>query len=204
MKYSKRLSLLISIVGLTCMSFSAMAIQKCKDADGKWHYGDFAQDKCNTSKVTTLNDRGFITDTTDAPKTEEEKMVEAEIKRKEEEELAEIKDRQDERNRILSIYEREEDIDRQRDNQLASVAGNIRVHKAYLKQMDSKIKRLETKSAESKGRHKKAFDAELLASKARVEEFSAELVRLEEQSKTIAEKFAIEKKLYRELTDTAD
>lgn len=177
---------------------SAHAIKKCKDAEGKWHYGDNADELCQTTKVTTLDSRGFVKETLEAPKTEEEKLVEAELKRKEQEELARIKKEDEERDRILSIYERESDIDRQRDNKLASVEGNIRVHRAYLKQMDSKIKRLESKSATAKGLHKQNLDKEIVASKSRVVEFSAELKRLEEQKISIAEKFATEKKLYRE------
>jgi len=200
MKYTKILGLVLTSLLMLSYSLNAVAIQKCKDAEGKWHYGDYAEDKCESSKVTNLNERGFVTDTIDAPKTEEEKLVEAKIKLKEEQELAELKKKQAERDRVLSIYEREEDIDRQRDNQLASVEGNIRVHKAYLKQMDSKIKRLESKSEGLSGKRKEYFTTQIEASKGRVTEFSAELKRLEAQKISISEKFASEKKLYRELT----
>ncbi len=185
---------------LMLLSSNAQAIQKCKDSEGKWHYGDNAEEACANSKVTTLTKRGFVKETLDAPKTDEEREIEAQAQRQEQEELARIKAEQDERNRILSIYERESDIDRQRDNQLASVDGNIRVHQAYLKQMDGKIQRLETKIAEAKeGRFKEGLVKELTESKSRVEEFSTELKRLEIQKVNITDKFANEKKLYREL-----
>lgn len=190
-----------SLVSLTILmaSQSAFAIKKCKDAEGKWHYGDTAEEACETTKVTTLSNRGFVKDTLEAPKTEEERKVEEELKRKEEEELARIKKEQEEKDRVLSIYEREEDIDRQRDNKLASVDGNIRVHKAYLKQMDAKIARLTEKSSTAGGKYKLKLEKELAASKSRVSEFSTELERLIEQRKSIEIKFAEEKKLYREL-----
>ncbi len=200
MKYTKILGLVLTSLLMLSYSVNAVAIQKCKDAEGKWHYGDYAEDKCETSKVTNLNERGFVTDTIDAPKTEEERQIEAKIKLKEEQEIAAKEEEEIERDRVLSIYEREEDIDRQRDNQLASVEGNIRVHKAYLKQMDSKIKRLESKSNGLKGKKAEKYAKEIENSKSRVVEFSAELKRLEAQKISISEKFASEKKLYRELT----
>ena len=196
-----KFGLLTFTLALLALAPNAHAIKKCKDADGKWHYGDTAEDACATSEVTTLTKRGFVKDTLDAPKTEEELQIEAERELKLQEELALEKERQDERDRILSIYEREEDIDRQRDNQLASVDGNIRVHKAYLKQMDAKIKRLEGKSATAPAYQKEKIEKELAASKSRVTEFSAELKRLEDQKVSISEKFANEKKLYRELKE---
>lgn len=189
----------IFAIALMAVAPNVHAIKKCKDAEGKWHYGDNAEEQCETTKVTTLSNRGFVKETLDAPKTEEEKRVEAEMQRKEAEELARLKKEQEERDRILSIYERESDIDRQRDNKLASIDGNIRVHKAYLKQMDSKIKRLEGKSATANGKYKEDLDKEVVASKSRVKEFSTELKRLEQQKVNITKKFANEKKLYREL-----
>ena len=182
-------------------SANVFAIQKCQDSEGKWHYGDNADQYCTETKVTTLNDRGFVKETLEAPKTAEELAAE-ELALQEEAKAAEQKRKeQEERDRILSIYEQESDIDRQRDNQLASVDGNIRVHQAYLKQMDAKVLRLEGKSTKAKGKRKEDIDAELLASKERIKEFSAELERLQAQKLNIAEKFAREKKLYREFTE---
>ena len=58
------------------ISLPAHAIKKCKDAEGKWHYGDKAVRSCQSEKVTTLNDRGFIQSEKDAPKTEAELSAE--------------------------------------------------------------------------------------------------------------------------------
>ncbi len=192
-----------AILLMTCLLATqhAFAIKKCKDEDGNWHYGDHAEDKCATTKVTTLTDRGFIAETLEAPKTEEEKQAEAEKLQREQEELVRLQKRQEERDRILSIYETEDDIDRQRDNQIESIDSNIKVHEAYLKQMDGKIKRLETKAAAAgPGKIKDDLEQELLRSKGRVEEFSKELESLKIQRAETADKFAEEKRLYRELT----
>ena len=175
----------------------AFAIQKCQDSQGKWHYGDNAEDICENSEVTTLTERGFVKDKLEAPKTEEEIAVEAALLEKKREEEQRKRIELEERDRVLSIYEEEADIERQRDNKLASVDGNIRVHKAYLKQMDAKLLRLQEKAGVAKGKRKETIEMEILESQSRVKEFSTELKRLEEQKVGISKKFAREKELYK-------
>ena len=151
--------------------------------------------------MTTLTGRGFVKDVEAAPKTEAELKAEAMLKEQKEKEDELARQEKEEKERILSIYEKESDIDRQRDNQLESVDGNIRVHKAYLKQMDTKVSRLEGKSAQSRGKRKELIEDELTASKLRIEEFTAELKRLETQRESIVERFAREKKLYKDIKE---
>jgi len=179
----------------------AHAIKKCQDAEGKWHYGDIAVAQCQKSKVTTLNDRGFIKSEKDAPKTEEQLQKEKEENEKIEAEAALKKAEEDEQTRILSVYETEADIDRQRDNQIDSVESNIAVHKAYLKALAAKIERLEPKTAELTGFRKKSNLQEISDAKAGIQEYSVELKKLEKQKKTIKQRFDREKKIYRELNN---
>lgn len=192
----------ISSVALLCLfaSSSALAIKKCKDADGKWHYGDVAVAQCNNAKVTTLNDRGFIESELDAPKTAEELSAEQAMLDKEQAERDRLKAIQDERNRILSIYETEDDIDRQRDNQINSVQSNIDVHKAYLKSLDKRIARTESELAETKGKHlQKKLAKDLESTNVRKLDYTKNLASLEAQKEEIMERFEHEKKLYLEL-----
>ena len=182
---------------LFSLSSPTFAIKKCKDAEGKWHYGDVAVDQCENSKVTTLNERGFITEEKEAPKTEEELALEAEqnalVEQQEKQRLAD----EEEKRRVLSIYETESDIDRLRDNQLQSVEGNIEFHKAYLKNMGTRIARSEDKLAETKGAtDKQKIATELEQAKSRVAEFEHELASLQQQKIDISDRFAREKELY--------
>ncbi len=194
----KELSMrIIILLLLFSVANSAYAIKKCKDADGKWFYGDIAVEECENSKVTTLNDRGFITEEKAAPKTEEEiKAEEEEVASQEASEEKAIADEL-EKLRILSIYETEADIDRQRDNQLYSVQSNMAVHKAYLKGMDSRIARFEEKLAETKSkRAKESYTKKIKDAKVRVENSKNELIALEAQKGDINKKFAKEKEVY--------
>lgn len=185
------------ILAVLMFSGSVHAIKKCKDADGNWHYGDIAVAGCEESKVTTLNDRGFITEQVDAPKTEEELQLEQELQAAEEAERMRIKQEEEERIRILSIYETEDDIDRQRDNQVSSVQGNIMVHEAYLKSMATRIERTEKELAATKAQKKKEqLQTEIDQANARVERSKKELVELIDQKESIIKKFEKEKEIY--------
>jgi hypothetical protein len=177
----------------------AHAIKKCQDSDGNWHYGDIAVAQCNKSKVTTLNDRGFIASEKDAPKTPEQIQKEADEKAKAEAEVERIQAEEDERIRILSVYETEADIDRQRDNQIGSVNSNIAVHQAYVKSVSARIQRLEKKGADFTGGRKELNLEQIAEAQARVDESNAELIKLAEHKTVIMKRFAEEKKIYLEL-----
>ena len=191
------LLLLAVFSAILLLPLQSFAIKKCQDADGKWHYGDVSVDVCSNSDITTLNERGFVSETLDAPKSEEELKAEQEKLAAEEAESMRLKEAQEEKLRILSIYETEADIDRQRDNQLSSVDGNIKVHEAYLKSMDARIARYEIELSEMKHKtRRKKLEAEIVAAKDRVIESAAELEKLKEQRQGIVERFANEKEIY--------
>jgi len=188
---------IITLLLLFSIANSAHAIKKCKDADGKWYYGDVAVTECENSKITTLNDQGFITEELAAPKTDEELKVEKEeLALKDTEEQKIIED-ENEKRRILSIYETEADIDRQRDNQLYSVQSNMAVHKAYQKGMGRRIASYEIKLVETKSsRAKEKYTTQIKEAKTRVENSENELIALEAQKEDIIKKFAKEKEVY--------
>ena len=192
-----------ALILLVSYAPQAMAIKKCQDADGKWHYGDVAVKECERSKVTTLNNRGFIKDEDDAPKSKEEleaeRTAKAEADRKKEEEMKRI----EERNRILSVYQSESDIDRQRDNQIYSVDSNIAVHEVYIKNMKAKVVRLEEKASTARGRSLERTQNEIKTSLAKIDDSEKELESLKKQRQQIEDRFAREKELYRTLRDEA-
>jgi len=183
------------------LSFSsidtALAIKKCQDADGNWHYGDVAVQACENSKITTLNDRGFVKEELEAPKTEAELIAEKEQKEAQEAEAKKNKEIEEERLRILSIYETEDDIDRQRDNQLNSVQSNIDVHNAYLKSMDIRVKRFEKKRTETSNQTlKDNYQKKIEDAKVKIANYQKQLEGLNQQKKDIMKKFEEEKRLY--------
>ena len=190
------LALLLSVT-------SAHAIKKCQDADGKWHYGDLSVQKCQRSKVTTLNDRGFIAKEKEAPKTAQQIQKEKNDLAAAQALAAKIKEKEDERIRILSIYETEADIDRQRDNQIQSVEGSVAVHKAYIKAMSAKVERLEKAGINYNAKRKERNAVEIADAKSRLESSSLELTKLAKKKEAIMMKFDEEKRIYREIKSQA-
>lgn len=200
-KWFLRVSTVLFSVSAILVASSAHAIKKCQDDDGKWHYGDVAVQECENSKVTTLNDQGFIQGELDAPKTKEEIAAEAKQKELVDAEKNRIEHERSERNRILSVYQSEADIDRQLDNQIYSVDSNIAVHNVYLKSMAAKIERLETKKAKTKERFRPGIQSQIDEANQNLAEKKKELIALKEQKEQIKERFQLEKELYRTLKE---
>ena len=185
------------VVLLVSIANPAFAIKKCKDTDGNWHYGDIAVAECENSKVTTLNSRGFITDELDAPLTADEIQAAKDEVDQAEVERMQVLAAAEEKRRVLAIYETEADIDRQRDNKLSSLQGNIDVHNAYLKGMDSRIARFEKKLAEIKGENaREKYVTKIQDAHTRVKDSQAELTLLYSHKQEILDKFAKEKEVY--------
>ena len=195
----KAATLTLLCASAVSVSSSALALKKCVDANGKTHYGDAAQASCDKTKVTTLNNRGFIKRDSDRPKTANELAVEAEDRLKFEEEQRKEREAEEERIRILSVYETEADIDRQLDNQLGSVETSIAVHKTYITQMQALIKRTEQKKEFAKGRGIEIVQAEIDDAQAKIDDSEAQLIVLAEESKEVKARFKREKELFRAL-----
>lgn len=195
----KKLLLLTLMTGIV-ISPAAFAIKKCKDANGKWHYGDTAVKECENSKITTLTDRGFIEGELDAPKSKEELAAEKDQQdRIEAEKQAKIQ-AEEEKVRILSIYETEDDIDRQRDNQIQSVQSNIEVHKAYINSMNGRIKRNQKKMGEVQSSAvKTSLQRQIDEANKDIAAYKTKLVSLEADKAKIVKRFENEKEVYRKL-----
>ena len=182
------------------LSGPAHAIKKCQDAEGNWHYGDIAVEQCKESKITTLNNRGFIKDQDEAPLTAEQRASEAKDQAKVQKVLDQKNEVEQERQRVINVYESEADIDRQRENQLDSVQSSIAVHEDYLKSMDIRVAHYDRQLA--KARVQKSIDrinGQRDSALEGIENSTKEIASLELQKKDITAKFDHEKKIYREI-----
>src|SRR5581483_9492836 len=76
----KKTSLLVAGVALCALVVApaplawaaSPTIKKCRDATGKWHYGDEADAACANSKITVLSEQGVKKKVIEAPLTAEE------------------------------------------------------------------------------------------------------------------------------------
>lgn len=124
---------------------NSSSITKCKDENGKWHYGDFAASECARSRVTTLNEQGVKVDETEAALSREELRARREAKAradiiKAEKLAAHARDR-----RLLMTYESVARLEEARDERLASVDGFIRVDEEFLKRLQDQYVGLEAR-----------------------------------------------------------
>ena len=117
--------ILFLLLSASCLFFGqpvlAANISKCQDADGKWHYGDFAADACAQSKVEKINQKGQKIGEQKAPIPEEERQKRALEKKlaaekKAAEKIQRIKDK-----RLLSVYESPEAIEKAREDRKSVV-----------------------------------------------------------------------------------
>lgn len=193
---------LISVV-ILLGSTSAHAIKKCKDANGKWHYGDVAA--CEDSKVTTLSGKGYIKEQKTAPKTKEQLAAEQGEREELEKERLRKEEIEKERSRILTVYETEADIDRQLENQLYSVDSNIAVHNTYLDSMKEVIayekKKLATTTHPAV---KSGIEDKITTAEKDVQVYTKEIDSLKAQREEVIKRFGEEKLTYRELTKSAE
>lgn len=196
------LSFILLLLVQVILLDSVFAITKCQDAEGNWHYGDYATDVCANSKLTKLNDKGVKVAEVAAPKTEQELQEEQANKERNQAEKLAIEQAEAEKSRILSIYETESDIDRVRDNQLSSIQGNIDVHKAYIISKEKSIERLTAK--QNNATHpklKEKLQVQIDEAKSELEKSQQAVKEFEVQKIEIAEKFEKEKQMYRELKE---
>ena len=116
------LGLVISATGMQAQA----AIRKCQDADGDWHYGEYADSECAlSSDVSTVNQNTGAISTKKRPPTAEE--LEAAWKRKNEaaKKKAAKKKQVAKDKSLVKIYGSEEIIISTRDRKLSSIDNSV-------------------------------------------------------------------------------
>jgi hypothetical protein len=146
------LVILVSVCTLAISSPPALSaskqatIKKCKDADGRWHYGDSAAAACAESKVTVINQQGIKKAVIDAPLTDAE-LKERESKKAEIEAQEERAKGQAKHDEILrTTYSHEADITYIRDRKVAQLESSIKASNDTLNPLRATLKRLEAQA----------------------------------------------------------
>ncbi|MBX2867924.1 MAG: hypothetical protein KTR18_04585 [Acidiferrobacterales bacterium] len=111
----------------TLESAHAAEIKKCQDADGNWHYGNFAALSCANANVDEIDATGTKTGVDKPPPSAEE------IAKQEEVQAAVLKAKEDKKKQrnqdleVIRIYGTEQTIISTRDRKLAAIDKNIEV-----------------------------------------------------------------------------
>lgn len=139
----------LAIVPLAAFPASK-TIKKCKDSQGRWHYGDDAAAACSESKVTVINQQGIKKAVIDAPLTEAElkqrEARKAEMQAKQEREREQAK--RDEI--LLTTYSHEADILYIRDRKVAQLDSSIKASSDTLNPLRATLERIEAQAEAEK------------------------------------------------------
>ncbi len=119
---------------------AAQTITKCQDAEGRWHYGNYASEQCaGDAPITELRESGVTVEVREAPPTLEE--LQAEKTRALAEREAQIK--REEKLRIdrelLAKYESEEVILSLRDQRIQELRKQIDFNSSQLAVLEAQL-----------------------------------------------------------------
>lgn len=188
-----RRTLPIVVLGLALSAVnvaSAGTIKKCKDADGKWHYGDFAAEECAKSKITEIDKQGLKVKEQLAPPTEAELEARREAQERQQQAAREAEARMKERERISKSYSSEEAITRQKDNQVQALDQAIDTDQKLKARLGARLGKLTATLAPP---------AELESVKGQIADYDAAIAAKQSKRAAIIKRFDEELALYREL-----
>lgn len=176
-------------------------IKKCKDATGKWHYGDTAADECSRSQVTVITDEGTTKKVIAAPPTEQE-LREREAQRESieaEQARATAQARKDAL--LLSTYGVEDDIIYIRDRKIAQIEASIKASEETLKSLRAALTRMEAQATdESKDAKEAATTAKnIQLSRNQIARHEGVIAVKRQEQETLRKQYAEEFERYREL-----
>ena len=142
------LSLLLPGPGAHAAPDGMSSIKKCRDATGKWHYGDTAADECSRSKVTVITEKGTTKSVIAAPPTEAELKAREEQRETTEAEQARATERARKDTLLLSTYGVEDDIIYIRDRKIAQIETSVKASEETLKPLRAALARMEAQAAD--------------------------------------------------------
>jgi len=197
-------SLLITglVLALAAGGAQASTIKKCKDENGRWHYGDDAAEACAKSKIIEMNPSGTTRKVIDAPPSASD-LDEFRKKKEAEEEarrLAVEKKKHDQV--LLSTYAHEDDIIYARDRQMSELENSIVSGEQTLKSLRAVLGRLRQQAQEEKEEKGKISDETqkgLTHSESQVKLHSDNLDRKKREKEELRQKFENDLTRYREL-----
>lgn len=202
----KKIPILLAVIAtlgfvLPTSTVDAAKIKKCKDGQGKWHYGDQAADECERSKIIELSGEGVKTKEINPPSTDEELAA---VEREKAEILA-AKERAAEQAKIdrqlLATYGHEDDIIYIRDRKLVQIESTIAAATATLKPLRAALVRMEEEAAAAKAGSQAAKDlqSQVIKTKQQIARHESAMATKRGEQETIRARADADLKRYREL-----
>lgn len=182
--------LLFLMFGLNVVQ--AEGIKKCKDQQGRWHYGDRAAEACDHSKIIEMSAGGNKTGEIAAPPTEQE-IAQMAGRKAEDERKKKLQEEQDKKDKLLlATYGLEKDIIYIRDRKIAQIESSIEASKATLTSLEKTLERQQKTGVEDK--QIKRTEAQLATHRAVIVGKRQEQEELKKKYAADLERFKIVKK----------
>ena len=151
-----------AVVSVCVLPGQAAEIKKCQDAEGNWHYGNFADESCiERGDVTKLNNKGSVVGVEKPPPTQEELDAGNRKKQEAERNKNEVDQQRKKDEGVVQIYGSEAVISSTRDRKLESIDNNLEVTRALWQGIESDLEELQ-------GRKKTKKVKELIAEREKV------------------------------------
>lgn len=186
------LSVPAAVLMLIAGAAQAQTISKCQDADGNWHYGDFAAEACaEESTITEIDERGMKVKESDAPPTAEELEAQKAAEERQRQEEERIASEAAEDRRLLQTYDSAQAIVNAREQRLSALDQELVSHRLFRQDLVNERQKVQT---DGNGDRVGELDHQ-------IEQYDAAIQRLEEQQTEIREQYNRELERYRELTE---
>jgi hypothetical protein len=176
-----------------CVPAQGKNITKCQDAQGNWHYGDFASSACaNNAPITQIDQQGMTVEKLAAPPTAKE--VE-EQKTKQEEEHEEAKQRAKQRQedqRLLRTYDNAQSIIDAKNERIKAMDRDIESQRLLRQSLVNQKEKVE-----KDGNSKDTIDS----LDKQIKQYDDAIEGIQDEKKTTIEDYNRQLKRYRELTE---
>jgi carboxypeptidase C (cathepsin A) len=178
---------------MCCVSAQGRNITKCQDAQGNWHYGDFASSACaSNAPITQINQEGITVKKEGPPPTEEElEKQKAEREKKQQETRQRAKQRQEDQ-RLLRTYDSAQSIIDARNERINAMDRDLKNQRLFRKGLVDQKEKVE-KAGNSKTRIDSLDE--------QIEQYDESIESIESQKQATIEEYDRQLKRYRELTE---
>lgn len=187
----------LAVPGTAVDAGQGTKIKKCKDAEGKWHYGDRAAEECARAKVIELSGQGVKTKVIRPPATDEELEERARLQAEEQEARKRAEEQARRDRQLLGTYGHEDDIKYIRDRKLAQIEATIAATTLTLKPMRAALARIEAEAAS--GKASKEIAEQIAQTKAQITRHDAAIAAKRQEQEVIRNQADADLKRYREL-----
>lgn len=193
------LALCLPVAGMPAET--AQTIKKCKDATGRWHYGDTAAEECAKSKITVMTDEGTTKKVIAAPPTAQELKEREARKEIEEAEHQKAADQAKKDALLLSTYGVEDDINYIRDRKIALIESSIKASEETLKSLRAALGRMEAQAADDEkgGKVDPSTTKNIEQTKKQIARHESVVADKRGEQEALRKQYAAELERYREL-----